>query len=145
MICKSENYITMKKIYLTLTAVFVAAFVFNLSSAFAQDDATKIVPYLCKTWQTEEVFLNGKAVDPQDITEIVVTFNEDGTYKYWEENEPDDGVWILENNGTRIVFDKGTSDEMFYDILLLEAAKLEVKFSYEKKSYKYTFKPKQNQ
>jgi hypothetical protein len=145
MICKIENYMRIKKIFLVLTLTLIAVLAVNTHSVLAQDDATKVIPYLCKTWQTEEAFLNGKTVDPQDISEIVVTFNEDGTYKYWEENEPDTGVWILENNGSRIVFDKGTDDEMLYDILLLEAGKLEVKFTYEKKNYKYTFKPKQNQ
>ncbi|TRZ51935.1 hypothetical protein D4R99_03625 [bacterium] len=132
-----------QKIFFLVVLITVLAM--NAFSVFAQYDSTGKLPDICKTWQTEEMFISGKAVDTPEIVEIVVTFNEDGTYQYWEENELTEGDWVLENDGSSIVFDKGTEDELIWDILTLEAANLQVKFAIDKKNYKYTFKPKQNQ
>jgi hypothetical protein len=125
------------KIIISILLAFVSV---NL---FAQDSTTtQSNNPLVKVWTIEEFIENGKKFTDENMLEIVVDFRDDGQYTYWEENESTDGIWEMSEDGTTIYFDKGTEDEMVWEIISFEVSKLEVKMSYEKSKYKYTFIPK---
>lgn len=106
--------------------------------SFAQDSKANLI----KIWTIEEFIENGKKFADEEMLEIVVDFKEDGIYNYWEENEPDEGYWVYDETENKIYFDKGTADEMVWEVISLEPDKLVVKLKYDKSNYKYTFKPK---
>jgi len=125
------------KIIISILLVFVSI---NL---FAQDSTTTQSSHpLTKVWTIEEFIENGKKFTDENMLEIVVDFREDGQYTYWEENESTDGIWEMTEDDTTIYFDKKTEDEMVWEIVSFEPSKLEVKMSYGKSKYRYTFIPK---
>lgn len=126
----------MNKIFLFAIAILMFA-AFTLR---AQEN--KPNPDILKVWTIEEFIENGKKFSDEDMVEVVVDFKEDGSYIYWEENEADNGRWEMSADNTKIVFDKGTADELVWDIVSFDATKLVVKFSVDKSKYKFTFSPK---
>lgn len=140
---------TRYKIIITILFVFVTINLFaqdtttTQSNNFAQDSiTTQSDNPLVKVWGIEEFIENGKKSVEENMLEIVVDFRDDGSYTYWEENESTDGVWEMSEDGTTIYFDKDTENEMVWEIITFEPTKLEVKMSYGKSKYKYTFSPK---
>jgi hypothetical protein len=126
-----------------LQVIISALLVFVSVNLFAQDSTTTPSDNpLIKVWTIEEFIENGKKFADENMLEIVVDFREDGQYTYWEENESTDGIWEMSDDGTTIYFDKDTPDEMVWEIISLEPSKLEVKLTYEKSRYRYTFIPK---
>lgn len=119
--------------------IIAAIFLVSALSVYAQDSTGSD---LLKVWGIDEFIENGKKYQDEDMLEIVVDFQADGTYNYWEENDNLDGVWELSDDGSTIYFDKDTEDEMVWEIVSLSADRLEVKCNYGGRKYRYVFKPK---
>ncbi|MDD5363251.1 MAG: hypothetical protein PHN88_14075 [Ignavibacteria bacterium] len=122
---------------------FFIAVVLFLAPAFcsAQDSNSVLI----NVWGIDEFVENGKKFEDENMLEIVVDFKPDGKYSYWEENDLIDGWWELSEDGNTIYFDKDTDDEMVWEVVNLDASRLEVKCSYEGRKYRYVFKPKVKQ
>ena len=50
------------------------------------------------------------------------------TYTVTDSSGSSSGTWEFSSNETKLIFDKGTSDETTYDILKLTSSELEVKY-----------------
>ena len=128
----------MRKSVLFLS-IISAIFFFLCSQVNAQtSDSSDIKSKLNKYWELKEFKENGKA---QDLPEYLIEFKPDGTYYSIEEDEPDNGAWTLNDDNTKIIFDKDTQDEEVWTIISLEDSKLVVKFTNEGKNYQYTLLP----
>ena len=128
----------MRKSVLFLS-IISAIFFFLCSLVNAQtSDSSDIKSKLNKYWELKEFKENGKT---QDLPEYLIEFKPDGTYYSIEEDEPDNGAWTLNDDNTKIIFDKDTQDEEVWTIISLEDSKLVVKFTNEGKNYQYTLLP----
>ena len=106
---------------------------------FAQN---KPNPALLKVWTISEFIENGKKYGEKEMVEVIVDLRGDGTYVYWEENDSEDGLWEMTEDGSKIIFDKGTAREFVWDVVSFEPNRLEVKFTVEKSRYHFTFTEK---
>ena len=119
--------------------IFSAIFFFLSFKVNAQtSDSSGIKSQLCRYWELKEYKENGKT---QELPEFLIEFRSDGSYYSIEEDEPDSGVWTLNDDNTKIIFDANTPSEDAWYIVSLEETKLVIKFSSEGKNYQYTLLP----
>jgi len=93
---------------------------------------------LCARWDLTEYKENGKA---QELPNYEIEFLINGHYNAIEEEEYDEGTWIMNEDNSKIIFDAGTEYQEEWTILNIDAKMIKVKFTSEGKRYEYTFGP----
>jgi hypothetical protein len=122
----------MKKIKL-LSALFLLGSVLLISSCKKDDDPalTKTQLLTQNTWK----YSSGTSSDP--LGQLVLafysgaeyTYKTDKTYSYLIFTQPLSGKWEFSTDETKLITDKGTTEELTYDILKLDTSALEVKYT----------------
>lgn len=128
----------MRKTVLFLSIISVIFFFFSFQIKAQTSDSSDIKAKLYRYWELREFKENEKV---QVLPEFLIEFRQDGSYYSIEENEPDNGLWTLSNDNSKIIFDIDTPNRDEWTIISIEDSKLMIKFSNEGKNYQYTLLP----
>jgi hypothetical protein len=122
--------------------MFMAAFV---AFASCKKEETPAPPtkkeMLTKTWKIQSLTANGQQMPDSFFVNSRLTFKADGTYTETDGSDTDTGTWEFTDNDTKILMDKGTSDEQSADILELSSSKLRMKETEDTDTYEMTLIP----
>lgn len=103
-----------------------------------KQDTAETKSLLIKKWMLEQIIINGKKEEPSDFE---IEFSPDGTYYLIENDEPEEGIWELDDEAMAIIFNGGTDEEFIWQIVTLDEKKVVVKESYGKTVAIYTLVP----
>jgi hypothetical protein len=84
-----------------------------------------------KTWKPAEVYHSGQPVSNGPIFSMRMTFNANETYTMLLNNTTITGVWEFNNDQSKVLLDKGTSDASAWDIVNLEKGKFNFKAQFD--------------
>lgn len=89
---------------------------------------------ICKNWVLKEYKENGKL---QALYDYEIEFFSNGKYVETDDGETNKGVWKLNANMTKIIFDAGTLDEDEFIIINFEPKKMVVEYIDEDKIFHF--------
>ena len=117
----------------TIFTFFLAAFV-AFASCKKDDPTTPPVntptkkEMLVRTWKIQSMTVNQMPLPDSMYASNRLTFKTDGTYISSDGSSSDDtGTWEFNSDETKLIMDKGTSDESTGDIIELSTTKLHMK------------------
>lgn len=126
-------------VFPSLKNVTIYAEVDNSVFSYKQkQDTAETKNLLIKKWMLEQIIINGKKEEPSDFE---IEFSPDGTYYLIENDEPEEGIWELDDETMVIIFNGGTDEEFIWQIVTLDDKKVVVKESYGKTVAVYTLVP----
>jgi hypothetical protein len=116
----------------TIFTLFLAAFVAFAACKKDEPTTPPVTPptkkeMISRTWKVETMTVNQMPFPDSFFVDNRLTFKTDGTYSTFDGTDTETGTWEFSTDETKVIMDKGTSDEETMDIVELSSTKLHVK------------------
>ncbi len=122
-------------------SILFLAFSLIMVSCKKEDPAPTKKEMISKTWKTKEVYINGQLSSDPAWSSIRTEVKQNGTYTTTSSSGTNSGVWEFNSDESKIIFDKGSTDEETWEILSLTESQWKGKVTYGTSNVEILWQP----